>query len=156
MDTLCVETPLGKVVIQAEGEAIVALDFVKQSDVPTQSQNKVLLQARRQLLDYWSASKNSFDVSLAPAGTAFQQRVWQALRAIPVGEVRTYGELALQLKSSPRAVGGACRANPIPIIIPCHRVVSRHGLGGYSGHTSGANMEIKKSLLRHEGLEIRD
>lgn len=83
-------------------------------------------------------------------GTLYQQRVWQALQQIPVGEVRTYGELSAQLKSSPRAVAQACRANPLPILIPCHRVVSASGLGGYMGQTTGPMLEIKRWLLHHE------
>jgi methylated-DNA-[protein]-cysteine S-methyltransferase len=154
--SLCMDTPLGRVVIQTENQAIVALDFVKKSAVAATDKDAVLQQAQTQLRAYWAAAQAGFNLPLAPVGTDFQKRVWQALCEIPVGEVRTYGELARQLKSSPRAVGGACRANPIPIIIPCHRVVSRQGLGGYSGQTTGANMDIKKALLRHEGLEIRD
>ena len=84
-------------------------------------------------------------------GTPYQRRVWLALQQIPVGEVRTYGELSAELKSSPRAVAQACRANPLPILIPCHRVVSASGLGGYMGKKSGTELEIKRWLLHHEG-----
>ena len=85
---------------------------------------------------------------LAPAGSGFRQRVWQAMQAIPVGETRSYGALARALGSAPRAVGGACGANPIPILIPCHRVVAGGGLGGYSG---GAGLATKIALLKLEG-----
>ena len=91
---------------------------------------------------------------LAPAGTAFQQRVWAALQAIPTGSVLSYGELARQLDTAPRAIGGACRSNPIPILIPCHRVVSRQGLGGYAGEVEGELPGIKRWLLRHEGVAV--
>ncbi len=84
-------------------------------------------------------------------GTLYQQKVWQALQRIPVGEVRTYGELARELGSCARAVAQACRANPLPILIPCHRVVSATGLGGYMGKTYGPELEIKRWLLHHEG-----
>ncbi len=84
-------------------------------------------------------------------GTPYQRRVWQALQQIPVGEVRTYGELSAELKSSPRAVAQACRANPLLILIPCHRVVSASGLGGYMGKSEGPELEIKRWLLHHEG-----
>lgn len=154
MDSLCIATPFGQVQIHATADFIIAADFVsapKKSGITT---NKLLLNARRQLLAYCEQPQSAFDLPLQLQGTAFQQRVWQALQQIPVGEVRTYGDLALQLNSSPRAIGGACRANPLPIIVPCHRVVSRHGMGGYSGETAGANMDIKCSLLRHEGVEI--
>ena len=87
----------------------------------------------------------------APPGTAFQQRVWEALNAIPPGEVRTYGDLARSLGSGPRAVAGALRANPWPLLIPCHRIVGHQNLGGYCGHTDGPYLGIKRWLLLHEG-----
>lgn len=85
------------------------------------------------------------------AGTAYQRRVWRALCKIPRGEVRCYADVAAELASSARAVAAACRANPLPLLIPCHRVVSRHGLGGYMGATSGRPLAIKRWLLEHEG-----
>jgi methylated-DNA-[protein]-cysteine S-methyltransferase len=89
---------------------------------------------------------------LQPArGTPFQRRVWGLLQQIPVGEVRRYGEIASALGSSARAVAGACRANPLPILIPCHRVVAATGLGGYMGEIDGGALEIKRWLLHHEG-----
>jgi len=88
---------------------------------------------------------------LAIRGSEFQHRVWRCLRQIPVGETRTYGELAEVLHSSARAVGNACRSNPCPLVIPCHRVVGKAGLGGFSGQTSGPGLEIKRWLLSHEG-----
>lgn len=89
-------------------------------------------------------------VPIALEGTPFQQRVWRLLQRIPSGRTASYGELARRLKSSARAVGGACRANPVPIVVPCHRVVSRAGLGGFMGHRSGPAMQIKERLLAHE------
>ena len=93
-------------------------------------------------------------LKLDPQGTAFQKAVWQELMKIPGGEVRTYKDIALKLGSSPRAVGNACRQNPIPILIPCHRVVSVSGPGGYAGKTAGREMQIKKWLLMHEGVNL--
>jgi methylated-DNA-[protein]-cysteine S-methyltransferase len=88
---------------------------------------------------------------LAPAGTPFQQRVWQRLRAIPHGATATYGALARELGTAPRALAGACAANPLPILIPCHRVIGGNGsLGGYSGH---GGIATKAALLRHEGAD---
>jgi methylated-DNA-[protein]-cysteine S-methyltransferase len=84
-------------------------------------------------------------------GTAFQHRVWRALRTIPPGQVRTYGELARSLASGPRAVGNAARANPWPVVVPCHRLVASQGLGGYGGATQGRGLAIKRWLLAHEG-----
>lgn len=84
-------------------------------------------------------------------GTPFQRRVWRALQQIPAGETRRYAELAMQLNSSPRAVAQACRANPLPILIPCHRVVAASGIGGYMGQSAGPMLAIKHWLLQHEG-----
>ncbi len=90
------------------------------------------------------------DVSLNV--TPFQLKVLNQLQLIPYGETRTYGEIAKILNSSPRAVGNACRNNPVPIIIPCHRVVAANGIGGYDGATQGEILDIKKQLLRLEGM----
>ncbi|HEY9148619.1 MAG TPA: methylated-DNA--[protein]-cysteine S-methyltransferase, partial [Gammaproteobacteria bacterium] len=90
-------------------------------------------------------------VPLQPPGTPFQQAVWQQLQRIPFGSVCTYGELARRLNSAPRAVAGACRANPLPLLIPCHRVVASNGVGGYLGQTSGHGLALKQWLLQHEG-----
>ncbi|MDR9435844.1 MAG: MGMT family protein [Thiohalophilus sp.] len=102
-----------------------------------------------------------FDDAAAPlrwplhfGGSDFQQRVWQALRAIPVGRVRTYGELAGEVGGCAQAVGNACRQNPIPIYIPCHRVVAKTGIGGFAGKTAGPRIELKRWLLRHEGVTL--
>lgn len=88
------------------------------------------------------------------AGTSFQRRVWQAIRTIPVGETVSYGQLANQLNSSPRAVANACGANPYPIVTPCHRVVSQHGLGGFMQGIRDDYLTIKRWLLRHEGVSV--
>jgi methylated-DNA-[protein]-cysteine S-methyltransferase len=91
-------------------------------------------------------------IEVAP-GTPFQQRLWRELTAIPFGETRSYGELAKKLNSSARAVAGACRRNRLPLLVPCHRVVAKSGLGGFMGHTDGAALAIKRWLLQHEGHE---
>ncbi len=91
-------------------------------------------------------------IEVAP-GTPFQQQVWRELTRIPFGETRSYGELATNLNSSARAVAGACRRNPLPLLVPCHRVVAKHGLGGFMGKTEGQALAIKRWLLQHEGHE---
>lgn len=154
IDSLCIETPFGMVRIRAQDDFVVSVDFVSMSQLAAVTENKILLQAQQQMQTYCKHPQTGFDLPLRLKGTPFQQRVWQALQDIPAGQVMTYGDLAALLKSSPRAIGGACRANPAPIIVPCHRVVSRHGMGGYSGDTEGANMDIKLGLLRHEGVEF--
>ncbi len=104
-----------------------------------------------QLRDYFERRCLTFDLPLSLRGTPFQQAVWALLQTLPVGETRTYGELARQLGSAARAVGQACRANPCPIVVPCHRVVAAQGLGGFGGDASGERYAIKSWLLRHEG-----
>lgn len=104
------------------------------------------------LQNYWLDARHVFELEIAVTGTPFQKRVWQQLQQIPSGETRTYGELAKRLHTSPRAVGGACRSNPLPIIIPCHRVVAAQGMGGFMGKRRGHAMAIKQWLLHHEGV----
>lgn len=132
-------------------EAIEAIDFLEPCD--ERAGRAPLAQAAvRQLRAYLRDPLAVFDLPLAPAGTAFQQRVWAGIRAIPAGHTRSYGELATALKSGPRAVGGACGANPYPVVVPCHRVVaSDHGLGGFARQRGGFLLEVKRWLLRHEG-----
>jgi len=105
----------------------------------------------KQLTSYFQNPAITLDIPLHPAGTPYQQRVWQKMRKIPVGATSRYGELADELASGPRAVAAACRANPIPILIPCHRVIAKQGLGGYMGQMEGEAMSIKQWLLHHEG-----
>lgn len=103
---------------------------------------------------YFSGSLKSFGHPPSAQGSAFQRRVWQAIAAIPYGQVASYGDIARLLGSAPRAVGQACGRNPLPIIIPCHRVVSSQGLGGFSlGQQPGA-LAVKRWLLQHEGVAL--
>ncbi len=107
----------------------------------------------RQLRAYLKDPHFAFALPLAPAGTPFQRRVWAQIGAIPSGQTRCYGDLAEALKSVPRAVGGACGANPYPLVVPCHRVVARGGgLGGFARERGGLLLDIKRWLLDHEGV----
>ena len=106
--------------------------------------------ACRLIARYLQDPRTPLDVPVAIDGTPFQCRVWEQLRSIPAGLTRTYGELATRMHSSPRAVGAACRRNPVPIVVPCHRVVARGHAGGFMGCTSGTAVEIKAWLLAHE------
>jgi methylated-DNA-[protein]-cysteine S-methyltransferase len=105
---------------------------------------------------YYADAHHRFDLPALlrglPQGTPFRQRVWAALCEIPVGTVITYGELARRVGSAPRAVGQAVGDNPWPILIPCHRVVSATGLGGFNHHQDGFPLDVKRWLLRHEGV----
>jgi methylated-DNA-[protein]-cysteine S-methyltransferase len=109
----------------------------------------LLSESVEQLEAYFDGRLRRFSLPLRPPGSGFRQRVWSRLRSIPYGETETYGALARQLATSPRAVARACAANPLPILVPCHRVVAaRGGLGGYSG---GDGPDIKAALLGLEG-----
>src|SRR2546423_12351928 len=135
--------------------AVTGVDYLPLSERAAAPANAVAERACRQVERYLDDGEFRFDLPLAPAGTAFQRRVWDSLSAIPVGESRTYGELARRLRTAPRAIGGACGANPIALLIPCHRVVGTHGsLGGFMGVTEGDPIAIKRWLLTHEGYRF--
>lgn len=144
MPSLSVSSPVGQLTIEEANEAIVAIRWGKGE--PSNG-SPLLSEAARQLEAYFAARLTHFDLPLLPAGSPFERQVWAAMQAIPYGETRTYGELAHTTDSGPRAVGRACGRNPIPIVIPCHRVLARGGLGGYSG---GAGLPTKQQLLSLE------
>lgn len=146
MPQLSCLTPIGEVTFSEDEGAIVALDWGRGRD---QEATPLLREAVAQLQDYFDGKRLGFDLPVAPHGSAFQCRVWDALRAIPPGETRTYGDLAQLLGSSARAIGQANGANPIPIVIPCHRVVAAAGrLGGYSGGEGAATKRVLLDLER--------
>ena len=142
---LAVETPSGVLTLHAGREALTALTWRRrQADQPS----PLLTHAAAQLTAYFAGALKAFDLQLAPRGTAHELAVWEQLCRIPYGETITYGELARRTGTVPRAVGGTCGANPIAIVIPCHRVTAAGGqLGGYSG---GKGPESKRRLLAHE------
>lgn len=144
-------SPHGPLILREKSAAIVSLGWGRASDVEP---SPVLIEAKSQLDAYFDGRLKVFDLPLAPPGTAFQIAVWTLMEGIPYGQTRTYGEMALDLKSGPRAVGGAGAANPIPIFIPCHRVVGAgRRMCGYSG---GAGIATKQALLRLEDPGKRD
>jgi len=146
-------SPVGPLSITARGGAIVGVRWQEAAaspELPEPDPGPLLREARRQLEAYFERRLSRFDLPLAPAGSAFQRRVYQAMSEIPFGRTRSYGELAAELGAVARAIGGACGSNPIPIIIPCHRVLAAAGrLGGFSG---GQGLPTKKALLAHEGI----
>ncbi len=138
--------------IRIEQQALIGIDYIFSACRPLPPRTPLAAEVVEQLRRYLADPRYRFDLPIHTQGTPFQLRVWAALVAIPAGERRSYGELAASLESSPRAVGNACRANQLPLIVPCHRVVSATGMGGYAGHTSGRNIAIKHWLLKHEAL----
>jgi methylated-DNA-[protein]-cysteine S-methyltransferase len=149
MPQLSLMTPLGDITLSEEDGAIVALDWGRGRD---QEPTPFLREARDQLHDYFDGRRLSFQLPLAPHGTPYQRRVWAALARIPAGETRSYADIAREIASAPRAVGQANGRNPIPILIPCHRVVAADGtLGGYSGE---GGPDTKRFLLHHEARAL--
>lgn len=141
------DSPVGPLRLIADDHALHRLDWVN-SDRSVETSTPLLRVALDQLDAYFAGRLMRFDLPLAPAPTPFAGRVREAMRAIPFGETASYGELARRLDSSARAVGAACGANPLPIVVPCHRVVAAGGgLGGYSG---GRGADTKRALLAHE------
>lgn len=145
----CYQTPLGKMVITENGQAITGVMFGESLPEEVNARETPLLkQAYDQLQEYLAGQRKSFDLPLAPQGTAFQQKVWKALQDIPYGTVVSYQDVARAIGQAKacRAVGGANNKNPIVIIIPCHRVIGANGsLVGYGG-----GLEIKRQLLELE------
>jgi len=159
--TALIIAPFGAISITAQDDllAIELLAPTSQSQalhVPAQveksSVHPLVQLACQQIMQYLQQPSTAFNLPLAQTGTAFQQRVWQAIAAIPCGQTRTYSELAVQLGSGPRAVANACGANPLPLVVPCHRVVAQNGIGGFmQGKQDG--LLIKRWLLQHEGVK---
>lgn len=150
--SLIYSSPIGRVAVFDHGSAIVGV-ILRYQGPDHVSSSKLSMLIQTQLDQYFDGEREDFSLPLAPQGTPFQLRLWGQLSAIPYGQVRRYGELAAILNSSARAVGGACRRNPIPLIVPCHRVVSASGLGGFSGHRDGEWLGIKQQLLALEQSE---
>lgn len=144
-------TPFGVLGIHCTEASLIGITFLAPDSAAQPPQNALARQVCAQLEAYFADADFQFDLPLKFSGTAYQLKVWQALRDIPRGQVRTYGDLAALLHSSPRAIGQACGSNPIPIVIPCHRVVSKAGLGGFMHRADSGALDIKRWLLGHEG-----
>jgi len=139
--------------ITAEGEKLAGIDFLPPETATLPPQNALAREVCAQLEHYLRDPGFRFDLPLALVGTDFQRRVWQVLQEIPSGSTITYAELAQRTGSGARAVANACGANPVPVVIPCHRVVSRHGLGGFMRGREAGSLAIKQWLLAHERSE---
>ena len=145
MTQLSFHSPVGDLTLSEEAGKIVSLDW---GWSPLSKKTPFLQNIKQLMDDYFDGLNPAFTLPLDPAGTDFQKNVWRVMYEIPYGKTMTYGEVAEKINSQPRAVGTACGLNPVPIIIPCHRVVGRQGkLTGYSG---GDGVETKKFLLELE------
>lgn len=144
-------TPFAVLGIRTEEDWLTDIDYLPVDTNPLLPQTLLAKEVCRQLQAYLVEPNFMFDLCLHIGGTAHQQRVWQVIQAIPSGKTSSYAEIAMQLHSAPRAVGRACGANRIPIVIPCHRVISKNGgLGGFMNASDGDPLVIKRWLLRHE------
>ena len=146
------ESPLGRLGVQCSNDRVTRLDYVANTVPLKAAATSLERQVLKQLAQYFVNPGHHFTLPLDMQGTDFQCRVWHALTGIPAGRTMAYGQLAARLDSGARAVGNACRNNPVSIIVPCHRVVSAAGIGGYSGSTGGAEIQRKQWLLGHEGI----
>lgn len=147
---VAVQTPLGWVAATLERDQVVGVAIVADRPAGTPARDPLARRVAAALAAYFSDGRWPEDLPIHADGTPFQRRVWDALRRIPPGQTRRYGDIARELGSGPRAVGGACRANPLLLLVPCHRVVAASGQGGFAGQTRGRWPAIKSWLLAHE------
>lgn len=144
-------TPFGRVGIATLAGYIDHLAFLP-AEHPLQSAcDELAEKAAGQIEHYLQDPDSRFELPLLIQGTVYRRRIWAAIAAIPRGWTRTYGDIARDIRSIPRAVGQACGDNPFPIIIPCHRVVTATGIGGFAHNEKGFLIDIKRWLLVHEG-----
>ncbi|MFO1090719.1 MAG: methylated-DNA--[protein]-cysteine S-methyltransferase [Hyphomicrobiales bacterium] len=153
------DSPIGRLLLAGNGESLSVIGFPQGKGTVEphrgwERDDKAFSNARRQLTEYFDGERQSFELPLAPVGTPFQLAVWQALEAIPFGVTISYGELARRVgnPAASRAVGAANGANPLPIVVPCHRVIGSTGkLTGFGG-----GLDTKQWLLAHEGVAVRE
>ena len=148
MNKTVIDSPIGKIAVLAENEKIIRLELKTEQKADSVITEKVLFEAEKQLFEYFSGKRKAFELEYEFSGTEFQKAVWNELLKIPFGKTKTYGEIAKEIGNpkAGRAVGSACNKNPLPIIVPCHRVIGANGkLTGFACGT-----ETKEWLLGHE------
>lgn len=148
-----VAAPFGAIGIRTDARSVRELVYLPPHFGEKDAADAVAELAAQQVMQYFADPDFLFSLPLMQAGSAYQQKVWSAIRAIARGTVRTYGQVARDIGSAPRAVGQACGANWFPLIIPCHRVTAAGGLGGFASHDdeNGFHLSVKRWLLQHEG-----
>ncbi|HFD79263.1 MAG TPA: methylated-DNA--[protein]-cysteine S-methyltransferase [Gammaproteobacteria bacterium] len=144
---------MGLLGIRLQQGVLVELSFLAAGVAPREPASPQAARVVAAIRRYFETPRAAVEVDFRLQGTAFQRRVWEALRTIPAGTTITYGALAARLGSGARAVGNACRRNPLPIVVPCHRVVASRGPGGFAGRRDGRLLEVKRRLLQLEGIE---
>jgi methylated-DNA-[protein]-cysteine S-methyltransferase len=150
MYDVVVDFPRMKVAVTTRDDKVVEIRYLPSSAPGVQAKNSLAEKAARQLERYRDDPDTVFDLPLLIEGSPLQRGVWDAMCAIPRGRTRTFGELARELGADARAIGQCCGDNRLPIVIPCHRVVAAHGIGGFSHTTEGYLIEVKRWLLAHE------
>jgi methylated-DNA-[protein]-cysteine S-methyltransferase len=156
MKAKCVEyqaklpTPCAVLGVRTECDVLVGIDFLAMDTAPLAARDPFTGEVCRQLRAYLADPRLRFEVPLAVGGTLFQKRVWDEVSRIQCGETRTYSEVAARAGSGARAVGNACGANRVPLVIPCHRVVGSQGIGGFMNANGGFSLDVKRWLLDHE------
>ncbi len=154
MPSFTMDSPIGRLTVEEENDAITRLRWSPRAPLMAgEPETALLREAKRQLAAYFDRKlTQDFDLPVRPRGSEFEQAVWQRMQKIPYGGTATYGEMARDIDGIARAVGGACGANPIPIIIPCHRVVG--GSGAWGGYSGRGGVETKSFLLALEGATL--
>ena len=151
-----INSPIGVLGLTADSENLQSLRFMPAGTRLKSSRDPIINDVIEQLKHYFSDPLTLFSINPVNSGTQYQSSIWAFLRTIPPGVCLTYGDISKAAGGSAQSVGNACRCNPMPIITPCHRVISASGLGGFSGQTSGRYMEIKSWLLEHEKQSISE
>lgn len=144
--------PFAVLGVRTVGELLTDIEYLPRGAATLDPTTRLAAKVCRQIERYLADPDFGFDLPIEFNGTAFQNKVWRAICDIPRGKTLTYIAVARKLATAPRPVGGACGANRIPIVIPCHRVVGSNGIGGFMKARGGFPIEIKKWLLRHEGV----
>lgn len=152
--TYVISSPIGKLEIVVGLNKLITLNFADDETELSAPIDCFGAKIIDQLTAYFADPHYLFDIDYDLQGTPFQNDVWQSLKKIPVGKTLTYGQLAKKIGTGPRAIGQACRTNPIPIIIPCHRIVAASNLGGFAGNIKGRFQGIKEWLLKHESKNM--
>jgi len=145
-------TPFAVLGIRTVGERLTGIEYLPKHAAILEPLNRVAERTCRQIERYLDDAEFRFDLPFEFCGSEFQRKVWLAVYCIPSGSTRSYLDIARELRTAPRPVGGACGANRIPLVIPCHRVLASHGIGGFMHARRGPALEIKRWLLRHEGV----
>lgn len=144
-------SPIGAIFVTGDGARLVGARIAPGIEPGRSAGDTLLREAEEQIAAYFAGKLSAFDIPLAPASTPRGEEIRAAMRAIPYGATASYGELARRLDSAPRAIGQACRRNPFPIIVPCHRVIAAGGRIGY--YSGGEGIATKTALLNHEQSE---